>query len=319
MSLAYPPFAAGLLDRDAATRSTPELLRAAWADPAALLLRVSGTNVPVVVNENGRVRLALVQPNAAFTPVIDGRRMGHVYLGRMHSTPVFAVSVDPNDLDDRPIESGSFGGVVRETWCHPFEVGVKLPEIECELLAVASALLRWHEAAEFSPRDGGPTAPEMGGWARREVHGGELFPRTDPAVIVMIEHEDRILLGSNVLWEADRFSLLAGFVEAGESLEQAVVREVYEEAGVRIEHVEYVASQPWPFPRSIMLGFRARLAAGSDPNELRPDTEEISELRWLSREELRHPESGIRLPMPLSIARWMIDHWVAERNDGGGE
>lgn len=319
MSLVHPPFADGMLDRDAATRDTVELLRAAWADPTALLLRVRGTEVPVIVDERGGTRLAFVPTNADFTPVIDGRGIGHVYLGRMHSMPVFAVAVDPNDADDRFVEASGIAAALSETWRHPFEVGSELSAIECETIAVATALLRWHETAEFSPQDGEPTAPEMGGWARRETHGGELFPRIDPAVIVMIEHEDRILLGSNALWETGRFSLLAGFVEVGESLEQAVLREVYEEAGVRLEQVEYIASQPWPFPRSIMLGFRARLAAGSDPNDLRPDTEEISELRWFSREELRNPAPGIRLPMPLSISRWMIDRWIAERNDGDGK
>jgi NAD+ diphosphatase len=169
----------------------------------------------------------------------------------------------------------------------------------------------------FSPRDGGATTSVQGGWARLDEHGGEHFPRTDPAVIVLVEHDDRLLLGSNVLWESGRFSLLAGFVEAGESAEQAVVREVLEESGVRVEDVRYVGSQPWPFPRSLMLGFRARLAEGADPDELVRDESEISELRWFTRDELRTPSADLKLPMGLSIARWLIDLWVDEGGPAG--
>lgn len=183
------------------------------------------------------------------------------------------------------------------------------------MLAVALALTAWHQSMGFSPRDGAPTVPANGGWARHDPHGGEHFPRTDPVVIVLVEHEDRLLLGSNALWESGRFSLLAGFVEAGESAEQAVIREIEEESGLRVDEVRYVTSQPWPFPRSFMLGFRARLATGADPAALSPDPAEISELRWFTREELRNPAPGIRLPMPMSIARWLIDLWVEEEPD----
>lgn len=308
MSLAQPPFAKGLLDRDAATRATPELLQAAWADPAARVLRLRGTDVPVVLGERGTVGLSWIAAGGEFVPVRGNQTVGHVYLGRINAAPVFAVAED----HDGALAAENDTAEPTEIWRHPFEVGGELLEVECEAIAVASGLLRWHEAAEFSPRDGEATVPEQGGWARREARGGEIFPRTDPAVIVLVEHEGRVLLGSNALWETGRFSLLAGFVEAGESLEQTVVREVFEEAGVRLERVRYVASQPWPFPRSLMVGFRAQLAEGSDPTDLQPDAEEISELRWFSREELRSPAPGIRLPMPLSIARWMIDLWVAE-------
>src|SRR5690606_11813874 len=111
-------------------------------------------------------------------------------------------------------------------------------------------------------------------------------------------------LGSNALWESGRFSLLAGFVEAGESLENAVEREIFEEAGVRVTDIRYRASQPWPFPRSLMVGFRARLADGQDPDDLTPDITEISELRWFTREEIANPPAGIPYPGEMSIARW---------------
>lgn len=307
MSQAHPPFATGTLDRDAATRHTPELLRAAWADPQARVLQLSGAEIPVVTDSTGTVQLVLVPTEGDFSPQGQGSAVGHVYVGRSDDGPVFAMA-RPSDQE---IDAESV------TWRHPFEVGSALSEVECEIVVVASALLRWHEAAEYSPTDGSATVPELGGWGRREARGGELFPRTDPAVIVLVEHENRVLLGSNALWETGRFSLLAGFVEAGESLEQTVRREIFEEAGVRLGEIAYVASQPWPFPRSLMVGFRAQLAPGWDPENLNPDIEEISELRWFTRDELRAPAPGLRFPMPMSIARWMIDAWVDEGDARG--
>lgn len=317
-----PPLASGLLDRDAVTRMAPERLREAWAEPGARLLRLRGVEVPVR-REGGELRLALLPTSGSYALADpETGAVGHLYLGRMSGSPVFAVadggsSDDATGRGDASADQRS-AGWDDEEWRHPFAIGGELLDTERELMAVASALLRWHEAAAFSPRDGMATEPEYGGWARRDAHGGELFPRTDPAVIVLIEHGDRVLLGSNALWETGRFSLLAGFVEAGESLEQTVAREVFEESGVRLGEIEYVTSQPWPFPRSLMLGFRARLAEGSDPEDLRPDPEEISELRWFTRSELRPPAPGVTLPQGLSIARWMIDRWVDE-GDAGGE
>lgn len=307
-----PPLASGALDRDAATRETTELLRAAWNETGARVLQLRGIEVPVT-GPDAAPRLALVPTHGE--PKLTGTAVGHVYLGRMGGAPVFACAIAAEDSSEVPAAGPAEDAADSEPavrWRHPFAASGDLDDTERELVAVASALLRWHEAAEFSPRDGEPTEVVLGGWGRRDPRGGELFPRTDPAVIVLIEHEERILLGSNALWESGRFSLLAGFVEAGEALEQTVAREVFEEAGVRVANIEYVASQPWPFPRSLMLGFRATLADGADPDALQPDPAEISELRWFSREQLRNPDPGIILPQSVSIARWLIDRWVNE-------
>lgn len=306
-----PPLGRGALDRDAATRADQELLSAAWCDPRARLLRIRGVEVPVVARADGDdegVRLALVPTEGAYAAARDGGAAGHLYLGRIAGAPVFgeALRAAGADGDERTSVDPVSGG----SWRHPFEIGDALEDTERELIAVLSALAAWHASAPRSSRDGSATDVILGGWARRDARGAELFPRTDPAVIVVIEHRDRILLGSNALWEAGRFSLLAGFVEAGESLEQAVSREVFEESGMRLDEIRYVASQPWPFPRSLMLGFTAKLADDQDPDALVADPEEISELRWFTRDELRNPVEGLILPMPLSIARWLIDRWI---------
>lgn len=299
----HPPMTGGAFDRDAATRLDETALDRAWSAPGTQVLRLRDGSVAV---HTFREREAALD----FVPVRGERDSTHWYLGTHGGRAYFAVAVTEGD---------SLGTEPAAGWLHPFEFGSWLSPVESEMLAVALALSAWHQSMGFSPRDGSPTVPVQGGWARHDEHGGEHFPRTDPVVIVLVEHDDRLLLGSNVLWESGRFSLLAGFVEAGESAEQAVAREVYEEAGVLLQDIQYVTSQPWPFPRSFMMGFRAQLAAGADPDALHPDPSEISELRWFTRDELRNPTPGLLLPMPMSIARWLIDLWVAEGGNGSGQ
>lgn len=288
----HPPLTGGYLDRDGATRLDEEALDAAWGEPGARLLLVHGGRVPVRALSEASAGLELLETGGP-------RRVEDVYLGRADGAPVFARSVDGEDH-----------ALPTAGWKHPFEFAWLLEPVEAELMTAALATLAWHGSAPYSARSGEPTTPANGGWARVDAHGSEYFPRTDPVVIVRIEHEGKLLLGSNALWENGRFSLLAGFVDAGESAEEAVAREVFEESGVRVDRIRYVTSQPWPFPRSFMLGFSAGLAEGVDPEALVPDATELSELRWFTREELRDPPPGIRLPMPMSIARWLIDRWV---------
>ena len=153
----------------------------------------------------------------------------------------------------------------------------------------------------------------MAGHARKCTNdGSEHFPRCDPAVIMLVtDPDDRCLLARNVQWPARRVSVLAGFVETGESAEQAVAREVYEEAGVTVTRVAYQASQPWPMPHSLMLGFRAE----TESTEINVDQEEIAEADWYSREDLKKAiESGdLLMPPSLSISRWLIETWYGEK------
>lgn len=295
MTFERVPLAGGWIDRDAATRASAEALAAAWADPATQVLQLHGQSIPIA---EGEARL-LLEPAERVSAQPDDR----LYLGKWEETPVFAVAV--GSAEDAP-------ELQHADWQPTFFATAQLSAAERELVVMATALVRWHENAEYSPRDGAKTTIADGGWSRRTADGLELFPRTDPAVIVLIEDDDRVLLGSNALWESGRFSLLAGFVEAGESFEEAVEREVFEESGVRVANMRYIASQPWPFPRSIMVGFHASLASGQDPAALVPAPDEISELRWFTRDEVLSPPPGIKLPGALSIAGWMLQQWAGD-------
>jgi NAD+ diphosphatase len=148
------------------------------------------------------------------------------------------------------------------------------------------------------------------GWVRRcAADGSDHFPRTDSAIIVLVhDGEDRCLLGRQPSWPRGRYSTLAGFVEPGESLEHAVVREVREEAGVVVGDVVYRGSQPWPFPASLMVGFEARVVSG----EAKVSDDELEDVRWFTRDELRRNEQRTPgLPPPASIAHWLITGWLA--------
>lgn len=201
------------------------------------------------------------------------------------------------------------------TWHDLKKVGHLLSDRDAGLATQAIAITNWHATYKFSPATGIPTEIVHGGWARQ--HGDiQDFPRTDPAVIVLVtDNRDRLLMGNNALWESNIYSLLAGFVEPGESLESAVIREVQEEAGLEVVNPTYLASQPWPFPRSLMLGFRAELAPEADPEAIFADGVEIRHLRWFTREELIANEDKIVFPGPSSISRVMIEHWLGKPLD----
>ena len=181
---------------------------------------------------------------------------------------------------------------------------------DANLLAHASGLLNWHRRHRFCANCGHATDSIEAGYVRSCPNcGAQHHPRTDPVVITLVTDGDRVLLGRNANWPERRFSCLAGFVEPGESLEEAVAREVGEEAGVTVSDVRYVSSQPWPFPASLMLGFEATYAGG-DPH---PHDRELQAVAWFTREDLRRAAAGegnVSIPPPLAIARRLMDGWL---------
>jgi NAD+ diphosphatase len=190
-------------------------------------------------------------------------------------------------------------------------LGDTLVGADAGLLLHALALGNWHEQHQRCSRCGAPTTAALGGHLRRCPDGCEHYPRTDPAVIALVvDGDDRALLGHQARWPDRWFSTLAGFVEAGESAEQALFREIEEEVGIRIDSARYLGSQPWPFPSSLMLGYRAAVA-GTGPQP-QPDGLEIAEARWFSRAQLREEADAglVRLPPRLSIASKLINDWL---------
>jgi NAD+ diphosphatase len=188
----------------------------------------------------------------------------------------------------------------------------QLDDSDAPLFAAALSLARWHVRHRFCANCGHSSDIVRGGWSRRCPQcSAEHFPRVDPVVIMLAEHEDNVLLGRQPHYPAGRYSALAGFVEVGESIEDAVAREVKEEAGIDVRDVRYVASQPWPFPSSLMIACRAQ-ALGTD---LTIDTMELEDARWFSRDEVQAAISGeegaaFQPPPRTAIARTLLEEWL---------
>ncbi len=277
-------FSGAALDRAPTLRRDPLWLEAQRADPAARAVLMSERGVWI-----GDGGLAFERPGAEA-----------VFLGLMEGEPVFA-----DYVEDRGPERGRPAGLR--------EAATELPATEAALAAYAGSLLAWHRRHRFCANCGAATEPRDGGHERIcPSCGAHHFPRTDPVVIVRVsDGADALLLGRQARWPEGRFSLLAGYVEPGETLEEAVRREVLEEAGVALGSVSYVASQPWPFPSSLMLGFSADAERG-DPT---PGDDELAEVGWFERAELEAAARGdgpLMLAPPYSIARRLIDAWLAE-------
>ena len=275
-------FAGAPLDRAPLERRRPDWLAARRSDPAARSLVLSERGLWI---EEGH--LVLVPP--------DG---DSVFLGLSGERALFAHAA--GDAEPR---RGRPAGLR--------EAATELPAEEAALAAYAGSLLAWHRRHRFCANCGAPTRHADGGHEREcESCGVHHFPRTDPVVIVRVVDGERLLLGRQASWPEGRFSVLAGFVEPGESLEEAVRREVREESSVEVGEVGYVASQPWPFPSSLMIGFHAPANGGAEP---RPRDGELSEVRWFGRAEVEAAAAGaagVRLPPPYSISRRLIDGWL---------
>jgi NAD+ diphosphatase len=200
------------------------------------------------------------------------------------------------------------------------EIGAALSPLEIGLALHAVALSNWHTSHPMCSKCGGATSSSLGGAVRVCAQcEAQHHPRTDSAVIVLVRDiDDRILLGRQAVWPEGRFSTFAGFLEPGETFEQCVSREVFEESGVTVSQIHYLGSQPWPFPASIMISFEAVI---NDPAAARPDGEEIVEVCWYSRAQLRAAmeDGSLLLPPMISVARKMIERWfAAEHGDFSG-
>ena len=293
------------LDRADHLRRDPDWLDARRADPATCFVPV--WRARNLVREEEPVRAAWLRPSEV--PGLAARAAEAIFLGCTGETAFFAV--DLSDLEEPlsdPALAGSLG--FRDLR----EVGPLLEQGEGAVLAYARGLVHWHGRHRFCGVCGESTASRQGGHVRACTGGScgaDHFPRTDPAVIMLVhDGGDRCVLGRQKIWPDGMHSTLAGFVEPGESLEEAVAREVFEEVGLSVHDVTYRSSQPWPFPSSIMLGFNA----ATRHQALRINPHELAAARWYSRDELLNsPEdTTFRLPRRDSIARRLVDDWLAE-------
>lgn len=293
-------------DRADQLRSDVDAALAGWADAA--VLRVDSRSQVLI--SRGQAVLSDARGFGA-TPPPDAVFLGRLPDGR-HVWGIRAALLAPDDDDAEVLDLRRAGQV--------------FDDASAQLVATASALLNWHDRARFSPVDGAPTKPVKAGWSRVDpVSGHEEFPRIDPAVICLVhDGGDRAVLARQTVWPQRLFSLLAGFVEAGESFESCVVREIAEEIGLYVHDVTYLGSQPWPFPRSLMVGFHA---IGDPGEEFSFNDGEIAEAAWFTRAEVREalekgdwgsspPQAGdtlaqrMLLPGSISIAREIIESWA---------
>jgi len=291
--------ARGTLDRAGLRRRDPNLLPLLLKDPLTRILELVEGRAQVIESDRD-FALFLRAPAEQ-----DEFRLS-VFLGQDgHGTAYLGVVGDAKDL------SGT------APWRTLREVGVLLSDRDAGMFVTLQGLANWHASHIHCPSCGARTEPDQAGWIRRCTRDGtEHYPRTDPAVIMAVtDASDRLLLARSPHWPEGRLSVVAGFVEPGESLEAAVAREVFEEVGVVVEEVRYLGNQPWPFPSSLMVGFTGRAV----DTTLRLDQEEIAEAMWVSREDLREMvgAGSFGISPTVSIARRKIEHWYGGPIDRG--
>jgi len=233
-------------------------------------------------------------------------------LGSLGDTVNFAVDVE-QDVAETPPHWVTALGAFRDLRA----VGVSVDPHVGALLAYARAMIYWERRHRFCGDCGRPTHSTEGGFVRtctNEACGKQIFPRTDPAIIVIVQSGDRCLLARQPSWPPGRYSIIAGFVEPGESLEDAVKREVREEAGIEVSEIHYHSSQPWPFPSSLMLGFMATAAT----TKFTLIDNELEEARWMTRAQIARElqEGNLKLPPGLSISRRLIETWFDAGDQG---
>jgi NAD+ diphosphatase len=304
------------LDRAAHLRGDAAAVEAMLRDPAARVLPV-WRGKPLFAGDPRDLGW-LAPGHAALSPADEAP----AFLG-LDGGPRFAVDISAWQPEEIPDTVGAFFDPSEQR--HPLlpadhafgELRANMTRLDAraaELVATAKAVLGWHETHGFCSRCGAKSRMIEAGWQRLCPDcGARHFPRTDPVVIMLILSGNDVLMGRSPGWPEGMYSLLAGFVEPGETLEAAVRREVHEEAGVVVDRVDYLASQPWPFPASLMLGCRGEATS----RDIRVDPVELEDARWVSREEMLEIVAGRSQAMKPArkgaIARFLIEAWLADR------
>ncbi len=295
------PLAQPVLNRDAVARDGAELFDLLWQEPETrILVLYKGKTL---VSDGKLVLFKTDQATAG---------KYRVYLGRTNQSSAEIPANTPIVLSVFSDNAALALEANPENWKELRRTGAGLDPFYATLFTQALAIHNWHESHQFCPACGQITIMRQGGWSRFCItEDRELFPRTDAAVIVsIIDKADRILLGSQGSWQENRWSVLAGFVEAAESLEAAVRREMFEESGLLVSDPVYLGSQAWPYPYSLMLAFTAQVDQSNSAEDFIADGVEIAKLRWFSREDLIAEAKQIHLPSKISIARALIDRWL---------
>jgi NAD+ diphosphatase len=295
------PLASEAVDRSGELRTKPDELAKLWK--SARILHFASGKFRVKPNYEldfqSAEQIAKLRKDAKFA---DGEEL---FLGIDNGISYFAWCSDAMDFE-------SFETL--ENYQTLRTLGDFLTQLEMGLAIHSQAIANWHHTHQFCARCGAPTLSANGGSLRKcSTDGSEHYPRTDGAVIVLVKDDkDRVLLGRQKVWPEKRFSCFAGFVEPGESFEQTVLREVFEESAIRADKITYLGSQPWPFPASIMISFSA---LATNPAAAKADGEEIEEIIWLTREEMcaAIANQSLTLPPGMSVARKMIEFWY-EKN-----
>lgn len=319
-------FGGGGLDRAAHLRGDTDALTAAWDDPRALVLLVwQGKPLSRRSHQDATPdQLSLIETDH---PLAVARREDAIFLGLTpDGSPRFTCDISdwqPDAMDQAMLASFADASEqqhqdlpVGDVFTELRRIMAFLTPLEAELAATSNAVLSWHKSHPFCARCGQPSQVAQAGWQRNcEACNTPHFPRTDPVVIMLITHGDSVLLGRSPNWPEGMYSLLAGFVEPGETLEAAVRREVFEEAGVKVGSVTYLSSQPWPFPMSLMFG----CAGNALGRELTIDKTEIEDALWVSRADMmtvfagEHPD--IKPARKGAIAHFLLQNWLADTLD----
>ncbi len=298
-------FAGNPLNRASERRGDTAWLASQLGSTDSLALAVWNGKPFVEKTKDGGVQIAYLPAKLASGLAGGNERL--LFMGLWQETAVFAVDMEgSSDPAQGPLQGlGEFMDLR--------QIALRLPATDAGILATAKSMFEWRRRHQYCAACGQPSEPKDGGWKRQcPACEAEHFPRTDPVVIMLAYHGERCMLGRQEAWPPGMFSALAGFLEPGESIEEACARELAEEAGLRTRQVRYHSTQPWPYPSSLMIG----LIAEVEDDEGTPDQTELSEVRWFTREEARKllagEIEGVFCPPPLAIAHQLLKAWADE-------